>query len=43
MTSKRKRLSWKKEMIESFTEAAKVMGHIADEDIILKVRAYRKD
>jgi hypothetical protein len=39
----RKRRGWKKEFLESVTEAAREIGDIPDEDILRTVRAYRKE
>jgi hypothetical protein len=39
----RKRRGWKKEFLESLTEAAKEMGEVSDEEILQTVRAYRKE
>jgi len=39
----RKRRGWKKEFLESVTEAAREMGDVSDEDILRAVRAYRKE
>jgi hypothetical protein len=38
----RKRRGWKKEFLESLTEAAKDMGEVSEEEISLAVRSYRK-
>jgi hypothetical protein len=34
---------WKKEFLESLTEAAKEIGEVSDEEILQTVRAYRKE
>ncbi|MBI1820597.1 MAG: hypothetical protein HYR79_02700 [Nitrospirae bacterium] len=39
----RKRQGWKKEFVESLTEAAKDMGKISEEEILRAVRSYRKE
>ena len=39
----RKRRGWKKEFLESLTEAAKEIGEVSDEKISQTVRAYRKE
>jgi hypothetical protein len=39
----RKRRGWKKEFLESLTEAAKDIGEISEEEILHTVRAYRKE
>lgn len=39
----RKRRGWKKEFLESLTEAANQIGDISDEEILQTVRAYRKE
>jgi hypothetical protein len=39
----RKRRGWKKEFLESMTEAAKEIGEVSDEEILQKVRHYRKE
>src|SRR6202171_2385592 len=39
----RKRRGWKKEFLESLTEAAKEIGEVSDEEILQTVRAYRKE
>jgi hypothetical protein len=39
----RKRRGWKKEFLESLSEAAKEMGEVSDEEILQTVRAYRKE
>jgi hypothetical protein len=38
----RKRRGWKKEFLESLTEAAKDMGEISEEEILRTVRSYRR-
>ena len=37
----RKRRGWKKEFLESLTEAARGMGEVSEEEILRTVRAYR--
>ncbi len=39
----KKRRGWKKEFLESLTEAAKDIGEISDEDILRTVRSYRRE
>src|SRR5467141_2753409 len=39
----KKRRGWKKEFLESLTEAAKNIGEVSDEEISQTVRAYRKE
>ena len=39
----RKRRGWKKEFLESLTEAAKEIGEVSGEEILQTVRAYRKE
>jgi len=39
----RKRRGWKKEFLQSLSEAAKNIGDISEEEILRTVRAYRKD
>jgi hypothetical protein len=39
----RKRRGWKKEFLESLTEAAKDIGEISEEEILRTVRTYRKE
>ncbi len=39
----RKRRGWKKEFLESITEAAKDIGEISEEEILRTVRSYRKE
>src|SRR5262245_15074015 len=39
----RKRRGWKKEFLESLTEAAKDVGEISEEEILRTVRTYRKE
>ncbi len=39
----RKRRGWKKEFLESLTEAAKDIGDVSEEDILRTVRAYRRE
>jgi hypothetical protein len=39
----RKRRGWKKEFLESLTEAAKGIGEVSEDDILRTVRAYRKE
>src|ERR1700681_1183159 len=39
----KKRRGWKKEFLESLTEAAKDIGEVSDEEILQTVRAYRKE
>jgi len=39
----RKRRGWKKEFLESLTQAAKDIGQVSDEEILRSVRAYRKE
>jgi hypothetical protein len=39
----RKRRGWKKEFLESLTEAAKDIGEVSDEEVLRTVRAYRKE
>ena len=39
----RKRRGWKKEFLESLTEAAKEIGEVSDEEILQTVRAYRRE
>jgi hypothetical protein len=41
--SGRKRRGWKKEFLESLTEAAKGMGEVANQAILRTVRTYRKE
>jgi hypothetical protein len=38
----RKRRGWKKEFLQSLTEAAKDMGEVSEEEILRTVRAYRR-
>jgi MerR HTH family regulatory protein len=38
----RKRRGWKKEFLESLTEAAKDIGEVSEEEILRTVRSYRK-
>jgi hypothetical protein len=38
----RKRRGWKKEFLESLTEAAKDIGEISEEEILRTIRTYRK-
>lgn len=39
----RKRRGWKKEFLESLSEAAKDIGEISEEEILRTVRSYRKE
>jgi hypothetical protein len=39
----RKRRGWKKEFLESLTEAAREIGEVSNEEILRTVRAYRKE
>ena len=39
----KKRRGWKKEFLESLTEAAKDIGEISEEEILSTVRSYRKE
>jgi hypothetical protein len=39
----RKRRGWKKEFLESLTEAAKDIGEVSEEEILRTVRTYRKE
>ncbi|MGH9685511.1 MAG: MerR family transcriptional regulator [Candidatus Acidiferrales bacterium] len=39
----RKRRGWKKEFLESLTEAAKDIGEVSEEEILRAVRSYRKE
>lgn len=39
----RKRRGWKKEFLESLAEAAKDMGEVSEEEILLTVRTYRRE
>lgn len=39
----RKRRGWKKEFLESLSEAAKDIGEISEEEILRTVRGYRKE
>jgi hypothetical protein len=39
----RKRRGWKKEFLESLSEAAKDIGEISEEEILRTVRTYRKE
>ena len=39
----RKRRGWKKEFLESLTEAAKDIGEVSEEEILRTVRSYRKE
>jgi len=39
----RKRRGWKKEFLESLTEAAKDIGDVSEEEILRTVRAYRRE
>jgi hypothetical protein len=39
----RKRRGWKKEFLESLTEAAKDIGEISEEEILRTVRTYRRE
>ena len=39
----RKRRGWKKEFLESLTEAAKDIGEISQEEILRNIRSYRKE
>ena len=39
----RKRRGWKKEFLESLSEAAQDIGEISEEEILRTVRAYRKE
>jgi hypothetical protein len=39
----RKRRGWKKQFLESLTEAAKDIGEISEEEILRTVRTYRKE
>jgi len=39
----RKRRGWKKEFLESLTEAARDIGEVSEEDILRTVRTYRKE
>ena len=38
----KKRRGWKKEFLESLTEAAKDIGEVSEEEILRTVRSYRK-
>jgi hypothetical protein len=38
----RKRRGWKKEFLESLTEAAKDIGEVSEEEILRAVRGHRK-
>jgi len=39
----RKRRGWKKEFLESLSQAAKDIGEISEEEILRTVRAYREE
>jgi len=39
----RKRRGWKKEFLESLTEAAKDLGKVSEEEILRTIRAYRRE
>ena len=39
----RKRRGWKREFLESLTEAAKDIGEVSEEEILRTVRRYRRD
>ncbi len=39
----RKRRGWKKEFLQSLTEAAKDIGEVSEEEILRTVRTYRKE
>jgi hypothetical protein len=39
----RKRRGWKKEFLESLSEAAKDIGEISEEEILRTVRTYRRE
>jgi hypothetical protein len=39
----RKRRGWKRESLESLTEAAEEIGGVSDEEILKTVRAYRRE
>ena len=39
----RKRRGWKKEFLESLTEAAKDIGEVSEEEILRTVRTYRRE
>ena len=39
----RKRRGWKKEFLESLTEAGKDIGAVSEEEILREIRAYRKE
>ena len=39
----RKRRGWKKEFLESLTEAAKDIGEVSEEEILRTVRGYRRE
>ena len=39
----RKRRGWKREFLESLTEAARDIGEVSEEDILRTVRTYRKE
>ena len=39
---RRKRRGWKKEFLESLSDAAKDIGEISEEEIFRTVRTYRK-
>ena len=39
----KKRRGWKKEFLESLTEAAKDIGEVSEEEILRAVRSYRKE
>ena len=39
----RKRRGWKKEFLESLTDAAKDIGEVSEEEILRTVRAYRRE
>jgi hypothetical protein len=39
----RKRRGWRKEFLQSLTDAARDIGEVSDEDVLRTVRAYRKE
>ena len=39
----RKRRGWKKEFLESLSEAAKDIGEVSEDEILRTVRTYRKE
>ena len=42
LPSGKKRRGWKKEFLESLTEAAKDIGEVSEEEILRTVRSHRK-